>query len=49
MIDTLINNLRSEGLTNNEIGQELGVNISSISRKIARHKKLIVLEESNPK
>ncbi|MBP1630825.1 MAG: hypothetical protein H6Q15_1718 [Bacteroidetes bacterium] len=44
-----ISRLKEQGLTHEEIGLELGVNKSSISRKIARHKKLMALEESKPK
>ena len=41
--------LNQEGLTHEEIGIELGVSKSSITRKISRYKKLMALENSKPK
>jgi len=41
--------MREEGLTLDEIGVELGVSQSGVSKKLARYRKLKALEESNQK
>lgn len=41
--------LKAEGLTHEEIGLELGISQSSVSKKISRYKKLLALEENKPK
>lgn len=44
-----ISKLKEQGLTHEEIGLELGISKSSVSRKVSRFKKLVSLEESKPK
>jgi predicted transcriptional regulator len=41
--------MREEGLTLDEIGVELGVSQSGVSKKLSRYRKLKALEESNQK
>lgn len=41
--------LKDEGLTHNEIGFELGISQSAVSKKISKYKKILSLEENKPK
>ncbi|MBP1646536.1 MAG: hypothetical protein H6Q16_2114 [Bacteroidetes bacterium] len=44
-----ITKLKEQGLTHEEIGNEMGISKSSVSKKISRYNKLIALENSNNK
>jgi len=41
--------MKAEGLTHKEIGIELGISKSSVSKKISRSNKLKSLEDTNQK